>query len=281
MKFGIDLVTFGDFADPRAVVPMAQAAEAAGWDGFFVWDHLAFAWGVPSGDAWVILSAVAQATTRLKLGPMVTPLPRRRPQVLANAAATLDLLSGGRLILGAGLGGVAREFAAFGDPEDMLGRASRLDESLDLLDRFFSGQEVDFAGEHYHVDGVTLAPLPIQRPRVPIWIGGESRPALRRAARWDGWVVGGDDQEGRMIVSPEDLAVKLAYIRAQRTATTQFDVALTGVSEPQDAGLVAGYAAAGVTWWLESIHGFRGDRASLLERIAAGPTGGTGSSPAV
>jgi probable F420-dependent oxidoreductase len=271
MRFGIDLVTFGDYADPRIAVPLAQAAEAAGWDGFFIWDHLAFAWGVPSGDPWVILAAVAQTTERLKIGPMVTPVPRHRPHLLADTIATLDRLSEGRLILGAGLGGVPREFEAFGEPADEQVRARMLDEGLEAIDRLFSGKPVTHRGEFFTLDGVTLAPLPVQRPRVPIWIGGESKPALRRAARWDGWVGGGDDQEGKMIVTPDEIAGKIEYIREHRSEPGPFEIALSGVSEPSGSGYVGEYAAAGVTWWLESIHGFRGDRDALLARIIAGP----------
>lgn len=273
MKYGIDLVTFGEYADPRNVVPLAQAAEAAGWDGFFVWDHLAFAWGVPSGDPWIILAAVAQATERLNLGPMVTPIPRHRPHLLANAIATLDLLSTGRVILGAGLGGVPREFGAFAEPEDPKQRARMMDEGLDLLGRLLSGEAAAFQGEYYSVGDVALSPLPIQRPRVPIWIGGESPPALRRAARWDGWVGAGDDQDGRMIVTPEEIAGKRASIRQHRRVEGPFEIALTGVSEPSGSSYVPEFAEAGVTWWLESIHGFRGDREALVSRIAAGPPG--------
>src|SRR5262245_17495913 len=92
LRYGVDICTLGQFAEPARVVELARAAEAAGWEAVFVWDHLAFAWGVPSGDPWVLLAAVAQATTRVRLGTAVTPLPRRRPAVVANAVATLDRL---------------------------------------------------------------------------------------------------------------------------------------------------------------------------------------------
>jgi len=128
MRYGIEVVTLGACAAPRSVVALAQAAEAAGWDGLFVWDHLGFVWGAPSADPWVTLAAAAQATRRLRRGTAVTPLPRRRPQVLASTVATLDLLSGGRVIFGAGLGGVPREFTAFGESADARQRAQRLDE---------------------------------------------------------------------------------------------------------------------------------------------------------
>jgi alkanesulfonate monooxygenase SsuD/methylene tetrahydromethanopterin reductase-like flavin-dependent oxidoreductase (luciferase family) len=170
----------------------------------FVWDHLGFAWGVPPADPWVVLAAVAQATTRIRLGTAVTPLARRRPVVVANAVATLDRLSGGRVVLGAGLGGVSAEFAAFGEPDDPRVRAGKLDEALEVVAALWAGQPVSHAGEHYTVDGVALAPTPVQRPRVPIWIGGHSRAAQRRAARWDGWIIGGDNEQGEMTFEPPE-----------------------------------------------------------------------------
>lgn len=130
MRWGIDICTLGDPAEPERIVELAMAAEAAGWEAVFVWDHLAFAWGVPSVDSWVVLAAMAQATTRIRLGTAVTPLPRRRPAVVASAVATLDRLSGGRVVLGAGIGGVPAEFTAFGQQDDARVRARMLDEAL-------------------------------------------------------------------------------------------------------------------------------------------------------
>lgn len=271
MNYGVDVVTLGDYADPRLVVKLAQAAEAAGWQGLFVWDHLAFAWGVPSGDPWVILAAVAQATKHLKIGTAVTPVPRRRPQVLANAIATLDLLSEGRVIFGAGLGGVSQEYSAFGEEDEAVHRARQLDEGLEILDRLWTGEKVAHRGVWYTVNDVTLAPLPLQLPRVPVWIGGDSRPALRRAARWDGWVTGGDDEECRMVKTPEQVVEKVAYINQHRSVSQSFDVALTGCSQPSDGCLTRDFAAAGVTWWLESLHGSRGPFDELITRVMAGP----------
>lgn len=272
MQYGIVIANMGDYADPRAAVRLARAAEAAGWEGFFVWDHLGFVWGAPSGDPWVILSAVAASTRRLRIGTDVTPLARRRPQVVANALATLDLLSDGRVVFGAGLGGVPREFAAFGDPGDAKERATMLDEGLTVLDRLMSGEEVTHRG-HYTVEGVRLAPLPIQRPRVPVWIGGEVRPALRRAARWDGWLASATPLDGSigMSKSPERIREMVEEIRHHRTATTRFDVAVDGYSEAGDDTLPRAYAEAGVTWWLESIHGRRGTPDEMLARVEAGP----------
>ena len=273
MRYGIVTANLGDYADPRVTVRLARAAEAAGWEAFFVWDHLGFVRGVPSGDPYVILSAVAASTTRLKLGLALTPLARRRPQIVANALASLDLLSAGRVIFGAGLGGVPEEFTAFGDPGDAKQRAAMLDEGLAILDGFWSGETVTHHGPHYVVEGVSLEPLPLQRPRIPIWIGGERAPALRRAARWDGWLAPATSHDGTptMSKSPERIAEMVATIRRQRTTTAPFEVAIDGYSEAGNPALPRAYQAAGATWWLESIHGMRGPLGEMVARVQAGP----------
>lgn len=272
MRYGIDICTLGEYAEPGRIVEFAEAAESAGWEAVFVWDHLAFAWQTPSADPWVALAAVAQATSRVRLGTAITPLARRRPVVLANTVATLDRLSQGRAVLGAGLGGVPAEFSAFGEPDDPGERAGRLDEALELIAALWSGAPVDHRGTYYRVDGVTLAPLPVQRPRPPIWIGGYRGAARRRAARWDGWIVGGDDEHGVMTLPPERLANEVAGIRRRR-GPRPYDVALIGVSRGPDDPVLDSYAAAGATWWLEHIHGRRAPFAELLARITAGPPG--------
>ncbi|NUS09385.1 MAG: LLM class flavin-dependent oxidoreductase [Nonomuraea sp.] len=277
MRYGIDVAILGDLAEPARLVTLAQEAEAAGWDAVLVWDHLAFAWGTPSADPWVALAAAAQATSRIRLGTAVTAVARHRPERLAQTVATFDRLSGGRAILGAGLGGVTREFTAFGSARP---GGPVLDEALDVMASLWSGDEVHHQGAHYTVDGVRLAPLPLQRPRVPVWVGGTAPGALRRAARWDGWVVAGDDQEGRMTLSPDALAAQVDELRRHRSAVDDFDVAVIGVSEPGSP--MPAYAEAGATWWLEHLHGFRGSVEHLLRRVKAGPItrsigkGGTG-----
>jgi probable F420-dependent oxidoreductase len=271
MRYGIEIVNLGPYADPRPVVELARAAEEAGWEAVFVWDHLAYAWGAPSGDPWVALAAVAATTTRLKLGTGVAPLPRYRPHVLALSLATLDLLSGGRVVLGVGLGGVPAEYTSFGESAEPKRLAAMLDEGLELIDKLWSGAQVKHHGAHYSVDGVALAPLPAQRPRIPIWVGGESRPALRRAARWDGWIVGGANEDGTMNRTPEQFAEKIAALRGLRARGQAFEVAMTGYTQPGDHSLARAFADAGVTWWLESLHGFRGSHDELLARVRKGP----------
>jgi probable F420-dependent oxidoreductase len=271
VKYGIDVAVLGEYAEPGVVVAAAQAAEAAGWDALFVWDHLAFVWGVPSADPWVVLAAVAQATTRLCLGTAVTALPRRRPAIVASTVASIDRLSGGRVILGVGAGGVAAEFSAFGESARASDRAAMLDEGLDVVTGLWSGRKVTHAGRFYRVDGVTLAPLPVQRPRVPVWIGGTSAAARRRAARWDGWVVGCYDEHGNMVVPPARIATDAADIAGHRQVGGSFDIAVAGVSVGPGDPIASDYAQAGATWWLEQIYGRRGSLTSMLARITAGP----------
>jgi alkanesulfonate monooxygenase SsuD/methylene tetrahydromethanopterin reductase-like flavin-dependent oxidoreductase (luciferase family) len=271
MRYGIVMANLKEYSDPRVAVRLAQAAEEAGWEAFFVWDHLGFVWGSPSSDPWVVLPAVAASTTRLKLGTAITPLARRRPQIVANALASLDLLSGGRVVFGAGLGGVVEEFTAFGDPGDMKERAAMLDEGLMILNRLWSGASVTHRGPHYAAEGVTLAPLPLQRPRIPIWIGGEGPPALRRAARWDGWLAPATNPDGTPSKSPARIAEMVAEIRQHRTTDAPFEVAVDGYSEAGDPTLPRAYGAAGATWWLEIIHGMRGPLDEMIARVEAGP----------
>jgi alkanesulfonate monooxygenase SsuD/methylene tetrahydromethanopterin reductase-like flavin-dependent oxidoreductase (luciferase family) len=271
MKYAIEVVPFGEYAHPKLIVELARAAEEAGWDALFLWDHLGFVWGMPSADPWVALAAVAQATENLRFGVDVTPLPRRRPHILATTLTGLDLLSNGRVIFCAGLGGLDGEFTAFGDEGQPRQRAERLDEGLMILDGLLSGAQVEHQGKYFTVKGITLNPLPVQKPRPPIWIGGDSPSALRRAARWDGWVIGGVNEAAEYVKSPEDITRQIAFIHSHRTRTGAFEVAFSGITAPGETGLVQDYAAAGVTWWLEVVFGLRGSHNQMLERIMAGP----------
>lgn len=268
MRYGLSVANIGTYADPRVTRELAQIAEASGWDGLFVWDHLAFVWGPPAADPWVTLAAVAAATSTIRIGTAVTPVARRRPHVLAHQVATLDVLSGGRVVFGAGLGGAESEFGRFDEPVDARVRAAMLDEGLDLLRRLWSGEEVRHRGAHYVVDGVTLAPTPVQE-RVPIWIGGNRPASLRRAARWDGWLADSADPTG-MTVSPEDVRTSLATIRRARETGDPFAVGVLGRSDRSDP---ARYEDAGATWWIENVHDRRGPLAGMRRLVEAGPPG--------
>jgi alkanesulfonate monooxygenase SsuD/methylene tetrahydromethanopterin reductase-like flavin-dependent oxidoreductase (luciferase family) len=124
----------------------------------------------------------------MRIGTMITPLPRRRPQKLARETVSIDHLSKGRLILGVGSGGSAGEYANMGEAETPQERGALLDEGLDILTRLWSGEEVNYVGEHLRVTGATFLPVPVQQPRIPIWVAGmwPNKKPMQRAARYDG-----------------------------------------------------------------------------------------------
>ncbi|GAA3436926.1 LLM class flavin-dependent oxidoreductase [Kutzneria kofuensis] len=282
MRFSVNLPNFGDFADARTVARVAVAAEQAGWDGLFVWDHVVHdkdrRRGVPFGDPWMLLTAAALATSRIRLGTLVTPVARRRPEQLARQVATLDSVSGGRVIFGAGLGGpIEDEFGSFGEPTDPAVLAERLDEGLDLLRRYWSGEPVTHAGRHFQVRDVTLLPATVQRPRPPVWIGGfwPARRPVRRAARWDGVVPLFDTARHGEIPPVDQVRDLVAYVRRHRSDDSPFDIVLGGATDPATArDVLAPLAEAGATWWDERQLQTSADIDRLepvLRRIDAGP----------
>jgi alkanesulfonate monooxygenase SsuD/methylene tetrahydromethanopterin reductase-like flavin-dependent oxidoreductase (luciferase family) len=243
MRSAIFLPPFDALADPDLVAGLAADAEEVGWHGFFVWDHITYRPPVRAvADPWVVLSAMACATEHLALGPMVTPLPRRRPAVVARQTASLDRLSRGRLVLGVGTGGDgSRELSATGEELGDRARGDMLDEHLAILRAAWSGEPVRHRGDHYVVDDVTFLPTP-ERPGGPtVWVGaryGNARP-LRRAAQYDGVFPIEVEQ-------PDQLAEVVATVQAQRTSDGPYDVAI-GRPPGTDP---AGWQAAGATWWL-------------------------------
>ena len=267
MRYGIEVVPFGQYAEPGPVVELARAAEAAGWDGLCIWDHGHFWGGV--GDPWVTLAAAACATDRLRLITDVTPVPRYRPHLLARSVHALDALSEGRFTLGAGLG-VQGDLEPQGDYHDDRTRAAMADEALALVVRWCAGETVTHAGEHYVSEGTQVANRATQEPRIPVWIGGWSRPALRRAARWDGWITSAIDETGAVLCPPDALAQSVAYL-GEQGAGAGFDVAVNGTTTAGERGLVPEYADAGATWWFESVFGLRGSHEEMLARVSAGP----------
>ncbi|MEV2256028.1 LLM class flavin-dependent oxidoreductase [Streptomyces sp. NPDC050147] len=285
MRFSVNIPNFGYFADPRTVAKLAAASEQAGWDGLFVWDHVLHRKhaGRPFGDPWMLLTAAALATSRIRLGTLVTPVARRRPQQLARQVATLDVLSGGRVTFGAGLGGpVEDEYASFGDTADPKVLAERLDEGLDLLRRYWSGERVNHDGRHYQAHDVTLLPATAQRPRPPIWIAGfwPNRPPMRRAARWDGAVPLFTDAKHGHVPPIGQVHDLVAYVTKQREdrSDTPFDIVLGGASPGEDPAkardLIGPLADAGVTWWDErQIQTSEGldQLDAVLRRVEQGP----------
>jgi alkanesulfonate monooxygenase SsuD/methylene tetrahydromethanopterin reductase-like flavin-dependent oxidoreductase (luciferase family) len=281
MRFAVDVPNFGPFGDPRVLADLAQTAEQAGWDGFFIWDHLY--WGPrPHADPWVALAAIALRTERVRIGPMITPLPRRRPHKLARETVSVDQLSNGRLILGVGLGGGGEEYGGLGEADEARVRGAQLDEGLDLLTAFWSGNWVQHQGTHYTATDHRFLPEPVQQPRIPIWVAGfwPNKKPMRRAARFDGVFPLTDAAALHHMVPVDELQAAYDYVAAER-GNTDFDrvhVGRTTGDPAQDAGIVGPYAAIGVTWWLEDVNpwlfGGDGDRwpeAAMRQRIAQGP----------
>ena len=191
MQYSVDVPNSGEFAAPEVFAEVARRAEEAGWDALLVWDHVVGEKGLrwEIADPWILLTAAALTISRIRLGTAITPVARRRPAKLAREVATLDRLTGGRMVLGAGLGEpVADEYASFGDTTDIRVLAERLDEGLHALDLLWSGEPVTYRGNQITIDDVVFLPTPVQRPRVPIWVGGfwPNKAPMRRAARWDG-----------------------------------------------------------------------------------------------
>ena len=256
---GLFVAPFDSLADPRVVADLAAEAESAGWDGFFVWDHLQYGDRVTSiADVWTCCAAVAMRTERLLFGPMVTPLARRRPQVLARQAASLAQLSGGRLVLGLGLGDDwVGEFSAFGDEADPRVRGLMLDEGLAVLTALLSGESVTHEGPHYSANGARFRPA----PAVPIWLAGRlgNRAPLRRAARHDGFFPIGLDR-------PDDLDQVIADL-AEHDPTPGFDV-VVDLLPGQDP---AAWLQRGASWVLTRIGPFDLDLAEVRRIVRAGP----------
>ena len=279
MRFAINTPNFGSFGDARLLAELAHEAEDAGWDGFFVWDHIGGSpeLALPVADPWVALTAMTTVTSRIKLGPMVTPLPRRRPWKLARESVTLDHLSQGRLILGLGIGSDSyfKEYSSFGESVDDKLHGAMLDEGLDVLVHLWSGVRVNYAGQHYQLHDALFLPTPLQRPRIPIWIAGiwPVKKPFRRAAHWDGVC---PLKQADQLMQPDDIQEMLAYLRQFRTNDDPFDVLASGntsgTERKRDLDMVMPYVEAGATWWQESFAGSNADELEAVRtRIQQGP----------
>jgi alkanesulfonate monooxygenase SsuD/methylene tetrahydromethanopterin reductase-like flavin-dependent oxidoreductase (luciferase family) len=275
IKYGFVL----PFGDARLVAELAQEAEAAGWDGVFrpepVW-HI---------DAWICLTAAAMITERIRLGTLISPLPRMRPWRVAAQTATLDNLSNGRVILGVGVGWLLYGYQAFTDEvTDIHQRAEMLDEAVDVLDLLFCGQPRDYEGKHYHVRLSGLQeqyypPKPVQQPRIPIWMVGilDREKSMRRVLKCDGWIPEKHAAEGQeAALTPQDFRQMVDYVHQNRTLETPFDFIMQGNTvdhtRQQAQGVIGPFAEAGATWWIEALYGVPEDK--VIERLRSGPLPG-------
>lgn len=273
MQYAINVPNLWDYGDARLLADLAYETEQAGWDGFFVWDHmLGDGEQMPANcDPWIALAAIAMRTSSIRIGPMVTPVARRRPWKLSREVVSLDHLSGGRVTLGVGLGyPLEVDFGRFSEEADARVLAQKLDEGIEILTGLWSGEPFSYHGTHYQIRDVRFIPRPVQQPRIPIWVAGvwPNRAPMRRAARWDGAFPMRWDGE----LSLGDIRGIRTYIAEHRTTAEPFDIIIGGSTpgdNPQAAlDKVALYAEAGVTWWSEGIEGPPDE---LRTRLRQGP----------
>jgi hypothetical protein len=264
LRYAVNLPVVGEYSSPKALVELAKDAEAAGWDAVFIWDSMVFDpdWKPPVTDPWIVLGAIASHTERVKIGTMIAQLARRRPWKVAREVVALDHLSGGRMILGVGLGfsGEA-EFARFGEDGDVRVRADKLDETLAIINGLCSGGPFSYEGKYYTLKETTFTPRPVQE-HIPIWVAGywpNKRP-FRRAAQWDGAAPAEMDirPDGFSILpsSPETAKIIKAYIDQHRTSTAPYDIIVSRAlpDQPEEAAaMVKAYEEAGVTWLLRDM----------------------------
>jgi probable F420-dependent oxidoreductase len=245
-------------ARPDRMAELAARAEQLGYESVFVPDHLAlpvrlasaypgtsdgsfpYPRDTPLYDPWLVLMQIARATSSIKLGTAIYLLALRHPIAAARAITTLDVLSGGRALLGIGVGWCAEEFRALGiDPRT---RGARTDEAIEALRRLWTEPEPEFHGKHFDFDAIYFTPRPASAPHPPILVGGDSAPALRRAARLgDGWMSGG------VAENVDEIAQRMQQLRALRAeygSTRPFSITVLDASP--DAAALARMAELGV-----------------------------------
>jgi alkanesulfonate monooxygenase SsuD/methylene tetrahydromethanopterin reductase-like flavin-dependent oxidoreductase (luciferase family) len=273
MKHGLFLPPFDGLAHVERMADLAVVAEEAGWDGFFVWDHLRYSAPVRDIlDPYICLAVMAARTSRIILGPMVTPLIRRRPQVVARQAVTLDRLSKGRLVMGFGIGDdyPGGELACFGELTEAAERGRALDEGIAIFRGLVSGEEVNVAGEFLKAQEVTFQPTAYRASGIPVWTAcrwPNSAP-LRRAAKQQGVMV-------IQITEPEQVAVLKAKLSEAGADLDHFDVVVWGQRDEKmiyrEDERYAEWARAGVTWFLTGPGPFNLDFDEVRKYVAAGP----------
>jgi hypothetical protein len=275
MKYGFVV----DGWDVRTIGDLAEEAEAAGWDGLFISDAMAIETkdfpAFDFFDPWVGLAVMATRSKRIRIGTMITPVPRRRPWKLARETLTIDHLSNGRLILGVGLGAAEHDggFCKVGEPMDLKVRAQLLDEGLAILTGLWSAKPFSFRGEHYRVNEMTMLPPPVQTPRIPIWVPGvwQKPKSMERALRWDGIIP--QKYKSMTPMTSSEIRELKRFVDESREQASPFDIIAggqtSGSNRKQGVKKVQPYMRAGATWWLESIWTFSFDE--LRARIKQGP----------
>ena len=282
MQFGISISNLDMYCDFEGLIALAQDAEEAGWDGIFPWDHMLHKPRADSRviDPWIALAAIAANTKKMMLGPMVTPLARRRPWKVARESVSLDHLSKGRLILGVGLGSVVRQdFERFGEEIDNKTRGEKLDESLEILQGLWKGEPFGFSGKHYRIEeGTIFLPKPYgDKERIPIWVGGgrlgwRMKP-FRRAARFEGAFPEFTDKEGEIVTKRFEYVAE--YIKRYRGNLKDFDFITLGKAPPSKKRVKEYFEpilkSGIITWWVERVYSWKGDLQQIRGKIREGP----------
>ena len=280
MKYGL-VVEDTDF---RLVGEVAREAEQAGWDAIFIPDAVAI--GMPGGppipwfDPWIVLAAIATQTSRIQFGTFITPVSRRRPWKLARETVTLDHLSGGRLILGVGLGAAEDDggFNKVGEAMELKVRAKLMDEGLEILGGLWKGKPFSFNGEHYHVDNLTMLPRPVQSPRIPVWVVGvwPKEKSIVRTLEWDGIIPQKYKATPADVSKPADIEAVAKFVSDRRSHRSPFEIIAGGMtlnrSRKRAVETVRSFRDAGATWWVESVWLTSPEQKDkLLSRIKKGP----------
>jgi alkanesulfonate monooxygenase SsuD/methylene tetrahydromethanopterin reductase-like flavin-dependent oxidoreductase (luciferase family) len=282
MRYGLSLPNGGAWGDARSLGELARLAEESGWEGVFLEDYIVWQSHpeVPTYDPWVALAVMAMQTRRIRLGTSVTPLARRRPWKVARETVTLDHLSNGRIILGVGLGdtgeaiGSDASFLNFGEVMEIRQRAGMLDEALEVIAGLWSGEPFRFAGKYYQVKEISLLPTPVQKPRIPIWVGGgfPLKGPTQRAARWDGSCL---YKHKVHYMTPEDILALKSRVESRRGSLEGYDIAVGGSPRRPDweeeRSYIHALAEAGATWWIEYIPPEVGGLEAARALIARGP----------
>ncbi len=274
MKFGIYAPNYGKtFGNPQVVVDLITEAEEAGWDGFFLWDHLFPEDSTSIVDPFVTLAAAAVKTERILFGTTVTPVPRRRPWKLASECVTLDHLSNGRAVLGIGLGG-PEELGLMNEETNPKIHAKMAAEQIEILNGLWSGEEFSFEGEHYKLDKVKMSLKPVQQPRIKLWGAGTwpKKGPFRRASRLDGVIpLRG---LGRPL-SLEELKQITEYLKLQGELPDSYDIVRIywnmGEDIQTEYDKFNEFREIGVTWWLQTVTDWTGDTEAIREVIRKGP----------
>jgi alkanesulfonate monooxygenase SsuD/methylene tetrahydromethanopterin reductase-like flavin-dependent oxidoreductase (luciferase family) len=282
MKYGLALPNGGVCGDARVLAGLGCQAEEAGWDGVFVEDYIVHQsdGAVPTCDPWIALAAMAVGTKHIRLGTSVTPLSRRRPWKVAREAVALDQLSNGRFILGAGSGDAGEAgFSSVNEGKSTKERAKMLDEALDVILGLWSGEPFTFEGQYFQVHAMTFLPTPVQKPRIPIIIGGgwPLRGPSLRAARFDGCCLYKQHEPEEFgDWTPDEVRELKSFIESHRSVEQRgmhYEIMLGGRSRAddweQDRSFIKGLAEAGITWWVEYVPA--GELETMRESVKRGP----------